>query len=52
MSFRISDTEGNVLFNGGEFYVSDTNNTRIGGIGFQTTGGIAQFADWSVRSLE
>lgn len=52
VSFQVSDAEGTVLFKSDEFYVSDTNNTRIGGIGFRTIDGAAQFADWSVRPLE
>jgi hypothetical protein len=52
VSLKVSDTEGGVLLKGDDFYVSDTNNTRVGGIGFKTNDGAAQFADWSVRPLE
>ncbi len=52
VSMRILDTSGNVLLKTDDFYVSDTNNTRLGGIGFLTSNGAARFADWSVRPLE
>ena len=52
VSLRITDTEGNVLLRADDFYVSDRNNTRIGGIGFQTINGTATFADWTVQPLE
>ena len=51
-SMRILDTAGNVLLKTDDFYVSDTNNTRIGGIGFQTVNGAALVADWALRPLE
>lgn len=52
VSLKVSGTEGRVWLQGDDFYVSDTNNTRIGAIGFQTIDGTAQFADWSIRPLE
>jgi len=52
VSLRISDTEGNVLLKPDDFYVSDTNNTRVGGIGFRTIDGTSRFSDWSVQPLE
>ncbi len=52
VSMRILDTAGNVLLKTDDFYVSDTNNTRIGGIGFQTINGAALVADWALRPLE
>ncbi|MFO7976232.1 MAG: hypothetical protein R6V12_16540 [Candidatus Hydrogenedentota bacterium] len=52
VSFRISDGEGNMLLKADDFYVSDSNNTRMGGIGFRTIDGVAQFADWSISPLE
>ncbi len=44
---RIRDTEGNELSRSVERYVADTNNDRIGVIGFRTQGGRADFSDWA-----
>lgn len=52
VSVRVSDPAGNVLLKTDDYYVSDTNNTRIGGIGFQTLNGTAEFINWAVRPLE
>ncbi|GMV95017.1 MAG: hypothetical protein AMXMBFR82_47950 [Candidatus Hydrogenedentota bacterium] len=43
---RVSQVDGTVLVESSDCYVSDTNNDRIGGMGFVCTGG-ARFSGWS-----
>ncbi len=50
VSLRMLDASGAVLVQSEECYVSDTNNTRQGGLGFKLEGGAAHFSDWSVPS--
>ncbi len=49
---RVSQADGTVLVESSDCYVSDTNNNRIGGMGFTCRGGAATFSDWSVMRVE
>jgi hypothetical protein len=44
---RVLDAEGKLLAESLERYVSDTNNARLGGLGFRCEGGPAEFSAWS-----
>ncbi|MCL4694764.1 MAG: hypothetical protein KJ060_19905, partial [Candidatus Hydrogenedentes bacterium] len=48
---RVSQVDGTVLVESSDCYVSDTNNDRIGGMGFACTGD-AQFSGWSFDERE
>jgi len=44
---RVADTEGRVLAESVERYVSDTNNSRVGLLGLRCEDGPAEFRDWN-----
>jgi hypothetical protein len=52
VSLRVLDAAGAVLLESEECYVSDTNNTRQGGLGFKLEGGAARFSEWEVLSQD
>jgi len=47
---RVMDAKETVLVQSEQCYVTDTNNTRKGVLGFRTENGAGTFSDWSVKA--